>query len=193
VAEYIGTESADDWLHRVDRMLYAAKAGGRNRICVDRRGNSDLAADRSDVGLLRLTWLESYECGEPTIDAEHRELFDLGNALMAAAIKRDPAAAAVPAALNALLQHVARHFRDEEAVLALHGYRQLAAHKRAHASLLRRAGELKAAVDGNRIALGTLVNFIVRDVIAGHLFKADRQFFPLFQRADVGAIGTLTR
>ena len=187
VAEYVDIESAESWFQRTDQALYAAKAGGRNRVHVDRRGSSDLAADRPGVGVLRLTWQEAYECGEPTIDAEHRELFDLGNALIAAALKQDSAPALWRAALDTLLTHVVRHFRDEEAVLAQHGYERLATHQRAHAMLLQRAIELRAAVNNDDGALGPLVNFVARDVIAEHIFKVDRDFYPLFRHNDGGA------
>ena len=172
-------ESAESWFQRTDEALYAAKAAGRNRVHIDRRGNSDLAAGRPGIGVLRLTWREAYECGEPTIDEEHRELFDLGNALITAALKQDSAPASW---LDTLLTHVVRHFQNEEAVLAQHGYVRLAAHQRAHAALLQRAGELRSSVNDDESALGTLVNFLARDVIAEHLFKVDRDFYPLFQR-----------
>jgi diguanylate cyclase (GGDEF)-like protein/hemerythrin-like metal-binding protein len=181
VAEYMEAEGADSWFHRTDQALYAAKAGGRNRVHVDRRGSSDLYAEQPGIGVLRLNWLEAYESGEPAIDAEHRELFDLGNALIAAATRQDSSPGAWRPALDSLLTHVARHFRNEEAVLALHGYEELAEHQRAHTGLLKRAGELHVAASDDESTLGTLVNFIVRDVIARHLFKVDRKFFPLFR------------
>jgi diguanylate cyclase (GGDEF)-like protein/hemerythrin-like metal-binding protein len=184
VAEYREIETAESWFERTDQALYAAKAGGRNRVYVDQRGSSDLAGERPGLGVLRLTWQEAYECGEPTIDAEHRELFDLGNVLIAAALKRDAMPILWRAALDSLLTHVVRHFQDEEAVLARHGYERLPSHRRAHAALLRRAGELTASLDGDEAELGPLVNFLARDVIAEHLLKVDRDFYPLFRHDD---------
>ncbi len=185
VAEYMSGESAESWFQRADQVLYAAKGGGRDRVHVDRRGASDVAADRPGLGVLRLNWLEAYECGERTIDAQHRELFELANVLIAAAVAQDStlgSSRSTRAALDALLASVVRHFKDEEAILARHGYARLAEHQRAHAGLLERAGELAAGVDEDEGALGPLVDFLAKDVIARHLFKVDRDFYALFRK-----------
>jgi hypothetical protein len=51
---------------------------------------------------------------------------------------------------------------------------------------LERARELEGAVNQEEGALGLLVNFIVRDVIARHFFKVDSSFYPLFKVTDGG-------
>jgi hemerythrin len=183
VAEYLGCESADEWFERTDQALYAAKAAGRNRVQVCREGASDHAVEQAQVGVLRLSWQEAYESGEPMVDAEHRQLFELGNVLIATAIKQGSASGSWPVqvALDSLLTHVARHFQHEEEVLAARGYPRLIAHQQAHSALLKRATELRAVIDGDPQALGTLVNFVVRDLISQHILKVDRLFFPLFQ------------
>ena len=138
--------------------------------------------------MLRLYWLEAYECGEPTIDAEHRELFDLGNALIAAAIEEHSEPGLWGAAFDSMLTRLVEHFQAEEAVLTRHGYGRLAEHQRAHAGLLRRAEELKATVECGEAALGHLVNFLVNDVIALYMLKVDKDFcLPLPREYDGGA------
>jgi diguanylate cyclase (GGDEF)-like protein/hemerythrin-like metal-binding protein len=179
VAEHLPLESAEDWFKRVDKALYAAKEGGRNRAVVDRRGSSDLwAAGAAQV--IRLQWSETYECGEPTIDSQHRRLFDLANRLIETAMDADRDRGPFNAALEELLAHVARHFADEEGILALRRYAHLEAHRRAHAGLLARAGKLKEKAAAGDVALGELVEFLAHDVVARHLLTADRDFFPLF-------------
>jgi len=182
VAEYIATESAEIWFRRVDEALYRAKAGGRNRVCVDERGSSDIWAAESGPSVIRLVWQEAYECGEPTIDREHRELFDLANVLLDASFTEDSSLQAFSTALEKLLAHIVRHFADEEALLAQHGYSGLEAHRAAHAGLLARAGELKASAAAGKTTLGDLVEFLANSVVAQHLFKVDREFFPLFSK-----------
>jgi diguanylate cyclase (GGDEF)-like protein/hemerythrin-like metal-binding protein len=186
VTEYVDGESAERWFQRTDQALYAAKSAGRNRIHIDRRGSSNLRASPAGARVLQLHWLEAYACDEPTIDAEHRELFDLGNTLIAAAIAQDPDPRVCRTALDSLLAGLVRHFRSEEVLLAQHGYPRLAEHQRAHAGLLQRADELKAAVEREEATLGHLVNFLVNDVIALHLLKVDRDFFVPVQNGKVG-------
>jgi diguanylate cyclase (GGDEF)-like protein/hemerythrin-like metal-binding protein len=183
VAEYLARERADIWFNRVDGALYRAKRGGRNRVCVDRRGSSDLWAARSGLSVVRLVWQEAYECGQPKIDTQHRELFDLSNVLLDAACNSESEPAAFGEALDDLVMHVAQHFADEEELLQQHQYHDLSRHRRAHGQLLKRAAELKNAVTAGETQLGTLVNFLANNVVAQHFFKADRDFYPLFRNA----------
>ena len=180
VAEHMAGESAQVWFGRADAMLYAAKREGRNRVRVDARGNSELWAAAQGPAALHLAWQEAYECGEPTIDREHRELFDLANALLDSSLGGGNDPARVASAFQRLMEHIAAHFAHEEALLAQRGYARLEAHRRIHAGLLARACELQDAIAAGGANLGGVVEFLARDVVARHIFKADRDFFPLF-------------
>jgi diguanylate cyclase (GGDEF)-like protein/hemerythrin-like metal-binding protein len=179
VAEHTGGESAAAWFSRLDAALYAAKDGGRNRAVIDPLGNSDLWTWESGLSALHLVWQEAYESGHPLIDAEHRELFDLANKLIDVSLAEDRRHE-FNAALDRLIAHVRKHFADEEAILAEHAYPRLESHKAAHASLLSKAGNLQQATTTGAIPFGAIVEFLTRDVVARHLFTADRDFFPLF-------------
>ncbi len=187
VTEHIAAEDAETWFHRVDEALYRAKTGGRNRVCIDERGNSDIWAAESGLSAVRLKWQEAYECGEPTIDAQHRELFELANVLFDAAFEAESSPQSFRTALEKLLAHIERHFADEEALLAQHHYKDIELHMKAHAALLRRAGQLKASVAAGKSTLGDLVEFLANTVVAQHLFKEDRKYFPLFKKEDAKA------
>ncbi len=185
VAEHLAPESAEVWFRRADAMLYAAKSDGRNTVSVDARGNSDQWA--AGPSALHLVWQEVYECGEPTIDHEHRELFDLANALIDAFLSGGEGFGRIAPAYDRLLQHIVSHFKDEEALLAKHGYAGLDGHSRIHARLVDRALELRGELEAGIASLGNVVEFLAAEVVARHLFRADRDFFPLFSgKADAG-------
>lgn len=185
VAEHSASESAEAWFRRADTMLYAAKREGRNCVRIDASGNSDAWAAAQGPAALGLTWQEAYECGEPSIDREHLELFNLANALIDASVMNNSDSDKVLPVFDRLLDHIAGHFASEEAILARHGYARLEGHRRAHANLLKRARELRDALASGKTTLGGIVEFLAGEVVARHLFKADRDFFPLF-RAGAG-------
>ncbi|MCA9679481.1 MAG: diguanylate cyclase [Kofleriaceae bacterium] len=183
VAEHQPGELPADWFARLDAALYAAKEAGRNRVVVDRRGKSDAFAGGRARSPLHLVWQEAYECGEPTIDDEHRDIFVLANRLIDAVAAARDAPEVFQAALDDLMAHVRQHFADEEAILFARRYPQLETHKRAHAGLLRRAEFLNAQAAAGEATLGAVVEFLAEDVVARHLMTVDRAFFPLFEHA----------
>ena len=178
VAEFVGDETPQAWFDRADAALYRAKAAGRDRVEVERRGNSDRwAAERGAAP--RLDWQEAFECGQPQIDREHRALFDTANALIDAAL-RDEGPEPVCAALASLLGEAEQHFAHEEALLDAARYPDLQAHRQAHAELLQRSRALLAQARTGRAAFGEVVEFAARDLVLRHLLAADLAYFPIF-------------
>jgi hemerythrin-like metal-binding protein len=181
VAEHTTGESVEHWLSRVDAALYTAKTGGRNLVTTDRRGESDTWQSGAGLSVLRLVWHDNYNSGHPQIDDEHRELFALCNNLIAA-FGHD---GEQQAALDQLLDHIALHFKHEERILEENNYDRFTEHQAAHKALLRKAADLKRASDNGSIRFSHLINFLVNDVVARHLFTADHDYFSLF--SDVTA------
>jgi hemerythrin-like metal-binding protein len=130
----------------------------RNRLGVDPLHLNGLEAvdiDRSKGGL---QWSKAYDCGNPVIDSEHRDLISLANALFGSNFEPEVQPRKLRLALDRLLGHVKMHFANEEAQLGKQNYRGLRSHKAAHARLLSNAEELNIPVQSGKRTLGAYAN-----------------------------------
>jgi diguanylate cyclase (GGDEF)-like protein/hemerythrin-like metal-binding protein/PAS domain S-box-containing protein len=173
-------DTGADLLRLGDEAMYCAKKAGGNmvRLCSTSAGAA--YPDENGVGgqpVVRLAWKASFASGNPTIDQEHRELFHLANELL-----KKTAAEPIQfnAAFDALLAHVVEHFAHEEAILVGCGYDRIIEHAERHQALVRRALELRRQSDEGGVSLGELIEFLVSDMVAGHMLRMDRDFFGLF-------------
>ena len=177
VAQRYPGESVGQWWTRLDSTLAQAKAGGGNCVMVDRRRSE------TDVGEhapgLHLEWQPRFECGEPTIDRQHRELFALSEDLLDAARRGAPLAPR----LEQLVASIVEHFEAEEAILAQAGYKDLERHAAAHARLFDKIRRMQSAVDAGRATREDLLRFLLGEVVADHMLSEDRLFAKLFVRA----------
>jgi hemerythrin len=85
-------------------------------------------------------WASEFEIGHPIIDAQHKELFRLANAVHALIGHGD--AKQVERSISELISYTKIHFRTEEGLLKVNLYAELAEHRRAHQVLFQRAQEM---------------------------------------------------
>jgi len=182
VAEHLALETSLGWFKRVDGQLYLAKQGGRNRICVDERGSAIYWAKSEGGGALQLDWREEYESGNDIIDAQHRQLFELANQLIDVFGRPLDSGSNALDIMDDLIAHAQRHFQDEEAIMRELGFAELEEHVQAHSGLRQRALELRAGVTEGTTTFGAVVEFLARDLVARHLFTADRKYYPLTRK-----------
>ncbi len=81
-----------------------------------------------------LSWSDQYLIGNPTIDAEHRELFRLINDFHSHWQERQQRQD-IAFVLNRLVSYAQEHFRHEEEIMAAAGYPRLAEHHQVHEHL----------------------------------------------------------
>ena len=179
LAEYIPSEPRDAWLDRADRAMYRAKNQGRNRIEADlTRSDAQGTSEHLEGTFLKLVWSPTYCCGNPTIDAQHEHLFRLANELLDAVLSDRPLDES-SGIVQALLAAVVQHFQDEEEILSGLGFSGLVEHAKKHVELVDQALELERAFHAGTLSIGSLFQFLAQDVVALHMLKADREFFPL--------------
>ena len=133
-------------------------------------GNSN-----AHVDLAPLVWKTEYECGQPNIDAQHRKLFALGNALLNA-IRDKQSKLDVELLLDDLISEAKNHFLTEETLMARAQHPQSPEHKAIHSELLARCDDLAARYHRDELRADDLYKFVVRDVVTGHILKEDLSF-----------------
>ncbi|MDI1246628.1 MAG: diguanylate cyclase [Rhodoferax sp.] len=178
VAECISNETWEQWFNRADAALYRAKSGGRNQTQFAAEVPTQLdAGENVAANFVKLTWHPAYESGNTNIDDQHRGLFGDANKILGAMLTgRPPEEVAV--LVKTLLDDVAKHFHDEEITIAAAGYPGAPTHAKMHQKLMADASELALGFDAGTLNIGELFKFIAHDVIARHILKADREYFP---------------
>ena len=79
-----------------------------------------------------------------------------------------------------LLDHVVKHFENEEKILEQYKYKEYEQHKLIHEDLVVKAKNMYKSLESGIISPVTVVKYVVQDVIVGHIIKNDFDFFELF-------------
>ena len=178
VAECLPGEDWESWFKRADAALYRAKTSGRNQVQVapERPERAGLG-ENVGAGFVQLSWRPAYESGQPLIDRQHRGLFADANGLLGAILSGLPADE-VTSLVDNLIRDIVQHFADEEAIITAAGYPDAIAHAGIHRGLVEKAGVLVGHFQAGNLGLGELFQFLAQDVVALHMLRADREFFP---------------
>lgn len=178
VAECLPGQTWEQCLKRADEALYRAKAGGRNQVQVDRDTPRRVTAGENvSASLVQLTWHSAYECGNPVVDDQHRTLFLDANNLISAMLSERPADEMI-SLIDVLMRDAVQHFKDEEGIFTAAGFPDALEHAAAHRQLIDNGTALVGRFREGTLAFGELFEFLAHDVVAKHLLKTDRKFFP---------------
>ncbi len=169
-AQWQPGESREDLFRRVDQALYRAKNTGRNRVV------GFGAEDSLPLARVSIEWRQEWESGNRIVDDEHRKLVELSNNLLDVSMSGRSKPETLEA-VDALIDHVAIHFEDEEKILAEASYPDVVAHIKLHKGLVQAALDLRTRVDTGTVDSGTLFDFLVDKVVIGHMINEDAKFF----------------
>ncbi|MDD2539883.1 MAG: diguanylate cyclase [Desulfuromonadaceae bacterium] len=172
-------QSAVDIIARADELLYRAKSSGRNQVAFMASGH-DGAPTPGDLNsnLVQLVWKDSYCCGNPLIDSQHKSLFTSSNELFKVILSQRPAME-ISSIIARLLEEVSQHFQDEQQLLEHLGFSGLLPHTEEHAKLVARGLELSHQFNTSTLSVGEVFQFLVHDVVLVHMLGADREYFHL--------------
>lgn len=94
----------------------------------------------------RIVWNDDFKLGLPAVDSDHRDLVDICNEYIAAALTGAPHQM-LSEILDRMIKRTRTHFEAEERMMDRHNYPDLASHKVEHDRLLTQAETLKSRYD----------------------------------------------
>ena len=119
-----------------------------------------------------IEWRPEFETGIGEVDAEHRELVGLINALHQG-IGEKADSETISAFLGEVFARIAAHFALEETVMRKHAYDEYAAHKAEHERLLDEIRDIMDAHEAGSEDYGTVLSTKVRDWFVNHFKHKD--------------------
>jgi hemerythrin len=124
---------------------------------------------------MTLVWDDAFAIGIPTIDSQHRELFkrvgQLVEALMAGSADHE-----VYRILAFLKEYTITHFRDEEELMAKHGYALLELHRAEHQALIRQLADWTHPGGEAGLRLTLDITHSLSQWLRTHIIRNDRAF-----------------
>lgn len=172
ISEYQTDETYVEWFERVDRYLYYAKDSGRNQVYGLKRDFNSIDQ------LIKLNWHHSFSSGNVIIDEQHKELFNIANAIISNSMKIS-SESAQRHSIEAFYEYVKKHFEDEANILKEVGYPedQLKIHVDSHNKLLSR---IHAKISKENLTAEEVMKIgmvLIQEVVYEHMIQEDSKYF----------------
>ena len=137
--------------------------------------------------MARSGWNESLETGDPQVDAQHRMLFEKIGELQAAIVAK-ASHDHVAKVLDQVISIASRHFEDEEALMASHGYPGLAEQRDLHQRFREDVGRMTAEFRSSDGTLPLQISVFLHEWLTRHMKIEDRKIVE-FIRSDQNPSG----
>lgn len=117
-------------------------------------------------------WNDTYATGIRTIDAQHRTLFDLVNAL-ATAMLGGQGSTLLPQSYRKLVAYTRKHFAEEEALFAKTAYPRTEAHLQEHRALEAQLDTFLDRHESGEAGLSVHTLDFLKSWITRHIMETD--------------------
>jgi len=124
-----------------------------------------------------VTWKDFYSVGDPSIDAQHKQIIGAINELYEAMQKGKDRAVLKPI-LDRLLQYTLAHFEHEEQVMQEHEYPDFTQHKALHGMIRQKTMDL---CEHAYLVTGHDLLRFLKDWWVGHIQGQDKKYSPYLE------------
>lgn len=131
-----------------------------------------------------ITWDESFSVGVRTMNDQHNVLFGILNGLYDA-VKKGHEQTVTSPLLSTMVDHTRRHFAAEENLMASTGFPGAAAHREKHQDLMNKVEAFAGRLDRGDVMLSVDLFSSLRDWIATHIQKEDKEYGPWLNERGV--------
>ena len=129
-------------------------------------------------------WTEELSVNIEEIDNQHQQLVSLMNNL-SVAIHMGKGDNVLGEILTKLSEYATIHFATEERLMKIHGYPDLANHKKEHHALKNHVLELNSRLNAGQLLPAVTVSNFLKDWIVNHFQQTDMKFGPFLNDKGV--------
>ncbi len=122
-------------------------------------------------------WKDFYSVGDPSIDAQHRQILDAINELYEAMRQGEDRMALKPIT-DRLIQYTLAHFEREEHVMQEHAYPDFVPHKALHDKIRQNTIDLRKHLG---LVTGHDLLHFLKDWWVGHIQGCDKKYTPYLE------------
>lgn len=128
-----------------------------------------------------IVWSDEYSLGSPTLDQQHKRLFELINSLYEA-MQRGVEQNQLKDLLQMLEQYAQHHFDEEEQAMAEVKYPDIVEQRKAHRYFGRRIMEFKHQMQREDLFPRDILVFM-KDWLVAHILNMDQKITPFIAAA----------
>ena len=129
-------------------------------------------------------WTEELSVNIEEIDNQHQQLVSLMNNL-SVAIHMGKGDNVLGEILTKLSEYATIHFATEERLMKIHGYPDLANHKKEHHALKNHVLELNSRLNAGQLLPAVTVSNFLKDWIVNHFQQTDKKYGPFLNDKGV--------